>query len=325
MLKKHITKLHAKPGGGGVLYTLSAYILWGILPIYWKALKQIPAGEILAHRIFWSFLLLIAIIVFTKKWPEFKQTFATFKGIMSVIFGSILICINWLIYIWSVNSNHIVEASLGYYINPLFTILLGMIVLKEKPDKWQFLALFIATAGVIFVAIQFGHIPWVALSLAVSFSLYGLVKKLSKVSSLNGLAAETMIIAPLAFGYLFYKINDGSGTYSSLPVLVIVFILFSGLITSIPLLLFSQGAKRVSLTTLGFLQYLSPSISLMLGIFLYKESFTNTDKISFGCIWAALAIYSFSRKEVHNQMIKQFRFKKKEEATDNSTENVTNL
>jgi chloramphenicol-sensitive protein RarD len=312
MIKKHIAKLHAKPGGGGVFYTLSAYTLWGILPVYWKALKQIPAGEILAHRIFWSFLLLIAFIVFTKKWKEFKQGFSTFKGTIGIILGSMLIAINWLIYIWSVNSNHIVEASLGYYINPLFTIFLGVVVLRERPDIWQIIALGIAAAGVIFVAFQFGHIPWVALSLAFSFGLYGLVKKLSKLSSINGLAAETMMVAPLAFGFLFFKVNDGSGTYSNLSFLIVVLILLSGLVTSIPLLLFAQGAKRVSLTTLGFLQYLSPSISLILGIFLYRESFTRIDKISFGCIWAALAIYSFSRKEVKNWIFKKLKKEKLE-------------
>jgi len=310
MLKKHIALLHSKPGGGGVIYTLAAYILWGILPIYWKAMKQIPAGEILAHRIFWSFLLLLGIIVLTKKWKEFRLAFSSFKVIMAVVLGSILISINWLIYIWSVNNNHIVEASLGYYINPLFTILLGVVILRERPDIWQIIALVIATTGVLFVALQYKHIPWVALSLAVSFGLYGLVKKLSKLSSLTGLAAETMMVAPLAFGFLFFKVNDGSGSYTSLPIIIVILILLSGLATSVPLLFFAQGAKRVSLTTLGFLQYLSPSISLILGIFLYKESFTKTDKISFGCIWIALAIYSFSRKEVQNQIKKQFQLVK---------------
>ncbi len=315
MLKKQIAILHAKPGGGGVLYTLAAYSLWGILPIYWKALKQIPAGEILAHRIFWSFILLIGIIIMSKKWKEFKQAFSSFKGVIGIILGSVLISVNWLIYIWSVNNNHIVEASLGYYINPLFTILLGIIVLRERPDFWQIIALIIATIGVVFVAFQYNQVPWVALSLAVSFGLYGLVKKLSKLSSLTGLAAETLMVAPLAFGFLFYKVNDGSGAYQALPIIVIILIIFSGLATSIPLLLFSQGAKRVSLATLGFLQYLSPSISLVLGIFLYKEPFTHIDKISFGCIWIALAIYSFSRKEIKYEIMKRLQFKNKQQNT----------
>jgi len=307
MIKKQLAILHAKPGGGGVFYTLSAYILWGILPIYWKALKQIPASEILAHRILWSFLLLIGFILFTKKWKVFRKAFSTLKSTIGILIGSMLISINWLLYIWAVNSNHIVDASLGYYINPLFTIVLGILVLHEKPDIWQIIALIIATAGVLFVAFQFQHIPWVALTLAFSFGLYGLVKKLSKLSSINGLAAETLIVAPLAFGYLFFKVNDGSGSYTSLPIIIVILILLSGLATSVPLVFFAQGAKRVSLTTLGFLQYLSPSISLILGVFLYKESFTQTDKISFGCIWIALIIYSFSRKEVQNQIKKQFQ------------------
>jgi len=307
MFKKQFAILHAKPGGGGVFYTLAAYSLWGILPIYWKAMKQIPAGEILAHRIFWSFLLLIGVVILTKKWKEFKLAFSSFKGVLGVILGSVLISVNWLIYIWSVNNNHIVEASLGYYINPLFTILLGIVVLRERPDIWQIIALAIASVGVIFVALQYKEIPWVALSLAFSFGLYGLVKKLSKLSSLTGLAAETLMVAPMAFGFLFFKVNDGSGTYASLPIVVILLILFSGLATSIPLLLFAQGAKRVSLATLGFLQYLSPSISLVLGVFLYNEPFTQVDKISFGCIWIALAIYSFSRKEIAVEIYRKLK------------------
>jgi chloramphenicol-sensitive protein RarD len=310
MIKKRLESFHSRAGRAGVIYAIAAYTLWGILPIYWKAMKQIPSGEILAHRIFWSFLLLIGMIIFSKKWTEFKQVFSGFRSIAAIFLGSIFISINWLIYIWAVNNNHIIEASLGYYINPLFIILLGILVLRERPDLWQIIAIVIAAIGVSFLAFQYGEIPWVALSLAVSFGLYGLVKKLSKLSSINGMAAETLLVAPMAFGFLFFRITNDSGVYSSLPIFVIILVLLSGLATSIPLLLFSQSAKRVSLSTLGFVQYLSPSISLFLGIFLYHEQFTRIDKISFGLIWIALAIYSFSRKEILMKIIKSFRFKK---------------
>jgi chloramphenicol-sensitive protein RarD len=305
MIKRHLESFHSKTGRAGVIYAISAYTLWGILPVYWKAMKQIPAGEILAHRIFWSFLLLIGIIIFSKKWAEFRKAFSNFKSIAAIFAGSIFISINWLIYIWAVNNNHIVEASLGYYINPLFTILLGILVLRERPDIWQIIAIVLALIGVSFLAVRYGQIPWVALSLAVSFGLYGLVKKLSKLSSINGLAAETLLVAPMAFGFLFFRVTDTKGVYFSMPILVIVLVLFSGIATSIPLLLFSQGAKRVSLSTLGFVQYLSPSISLVLGIFLYHEPFTRIDKISFGLIWFALAIFSFSRKEMITAIMKK--------------------
>jgi chloramphenicol-sensitive protein RarD len=303
MLKRKIASFHSRAGRAGVIYAIAAYSLWGILPIYWKAMKQIPAGEILAHRIFWSFLLLMAVIGFTKKWTEFKKAFSGFKSIVAIFLGSILISINWLIYIWAVNNNHIVEASLGYYINPLFTILLGIVVLRERPDVWQIVAIALAGVGVGFLTLQYGEFPWVALSLAISFGLYGLVKKLSKLSSINGLAAETLLVAPMAFGYLCFRVTDDTSVYPALPVLVIVLVLLSGLATSIPLLLFAQGAKRVPLSTMGFVQYLSPSISLVLGIFIYDEPFTHVEKVSFTLIWIALAIYSFSRKEILKKII----------------------
>jgi chloramphenicol-sensitive protein RarD len=242
--------------------------------------------------------LLISIIITGKKWKDFIKAFYSIKTTLAVVAGSLLISINWLLYIWAVNNNHIVEASLGYYINPLFTILLGIIVLKEKPDVWQMIAIAIAGTGVAFMTMEYNQVPWVALTLAFSFGLYGLVKKLSKLGSLNGLAAETTVLAPFALVYLLSGFIESPQKYIQLPWHVNLLILLSGVATSIPLLLFSKGAKRVSLSTLGFAQYLSPSISLVLGIFLYREPFTSTEKISFGCIWAALAIYSFTRKEL---------------------------
>jgi chloramphenicol-sensitive protein RarD len=304
MLKKQHGLLHIKESRAGVLYSIAAYVLWGILPVYWKALKQIPASEILAHRIFWSFILLFGFILLTKRWTEFKKAFSGLKIFVSVFLNSILISINWLTYIWAVNNNHIVEASLGYYINPLFSILLGVIFLKERPDNWQILAILFASAGVGFLTWHHGGFPWIALSLAITFGLYGLVKKLSKLSSINGLAAETMLVAPFAFGFLAFTASGNENVYTQLPVLVIILVVFSGLATSLPLLLFAQGARRVSLSTLGFVQYLSPSITLVIGIYLYNEPFTHVQKISFGLIWTALAIYSFSRKEL---IVKLFR------------------
>jgi chloramphenicol-sensitive protein RarD len=279
----------------GVIYPIAAYSLWGILPVYWKAMKQLPAGDILAHRIFWSFVFLAVIISLMRRWGEFKSAFSSVRSVMAVGLASVLISLNWLIYIWAVNSNHIVEASLGYYINPLITFMLGAIVLREKSDYWQVAAIVLAFVGVGYLTFQFGQIPWVALSLAVSFAVYGLVKKMSKLSPLAGLTAETMLVAPLALGFLFFKFEEGS-SYSHLSAFMVVMILFTGVVTSVPLLLFAQGAKRVSLTTLGFVQYLSPSISLLIGVFVYNEPFTAAHKVAFGFIWVALAIFSFSRR-----------------------------
>lgn len=295
---KHIAPTAEKKSSSGVLYAIGAYGIWGILPIYWKAMKQIPAGDILAHRIFWSFLFLAAIISGLRKWDEFRNAFTSVRSILAVSLASILISTNWLVYIWAVNSNHIVEASLGYYINPLLTIMLGMIVLRERADFWQFVSIALAFVGVGFLTYQYGRVPWVALTLAVSFAVYGLVKKLSKLSSLTGLAAETMMVAPLALGFLIFQISTQAVAYVDISLWMVVMIILTGVVTSVPLLLFAQGAKRVSLSTLGFVQYLSPSLSLLIGIFIYKETFTHIDLISFGCIWVALAIFSLTRKEV---------------------------
>ncbi|WP_320052517.1 EamA family transporter RarD [uncultured Acetobacteroides sp.] len=292
----------ASNGRADIVYPIAAYSLWGILPIYWKVMKQLPAGDILAHRIFWSFLFLAVIISGMRRWKEFRQAFTSIRSLLTISVAAILISVNWLIYIWAVNNNHIVEASLGYYINPLLTILLGVVVLHERSDVWQIVAIALAFVGVALLTYQFGEVPWVAVSLAVSFALYGLVKKLSKLSPLTGLAAETMMVTPLALGYLYMQVSGTVNNYSSISYGMSIMILLTGVVTSIPLLLFAQGAKRVSLTTMGFVQYLSPSLSLLIGIFIYKEPFTLAYQISFGLIWVALAIYSFSRKEVLSKL-----------------------
>ena len=303
MQAKTITAISSKHrGNAGIIYPIAAYFIWGILPIYWKVMKQIPSGDILAHRIFWSFVFLAAIISSMKRWSEFRQAFSNTKSILAVTVAAILISANWLIYIWAVNNNHIVEASLGYYINPLLTILLGIVVLREKSDIWQIIAIILALFGVGLLTYQFGQVPWVAISLAISFACYGLVKKLSSLSPLTGLAAETMVVAPLALGYLYMQVSGTAATYSNLSYGMILMILLTGVVTSVPLLLFAQGTKRVSLTTLGFVQYLSPSISLIIGIFIYNEPFTLAYQISFGLIWIALAIYTFSRKDVLSKL-----------------------
>ena len=280
----------------GIFYPLAAYLLWGLLTIYWKQLSIIPAWDILAHRIFWSFLFLAAILTFNHRWGEFKVAFSSKRSIITIAAAAILISINWLVFIWAVNNNHIVESSMGYYINPLLTILLGTVVLKEKRDRWQTLSIVLAFTGVAYFTYQFGSLPWVAITLAVSFALYGLVKKMSPLNSLVGLTAETIMVAPFAVLYLIYQ-GSTSTTYESISISTIVLILLSGLVTSIPLLLFAKGAKRVSLTTLGFVQYITPTISLLIGVFVYGETFTLAHRICFVLIWISLLIYSTTRKK----------------------------
>ncbi|MCX7921114.1 MAG: EamA family transporter RarD [Clostridia bacterium] len=279
----------------GVLYGALAFTIWGFLPLYWKLLKEIPPDEILAHRVFWSFIFVVAILAFTGGWSNLIGILRDRKSMGLVILCSIFIAINWFAYIWAVNSNHIVECSMGYYINPLMSVLLGMSVLKEKLNIYQYAALLLAAAGVLIITVQYGRIPWVSLILAVSFALYGLVKKLLKVNSTVGLALETAVIMPAAVIFLVFKQVQGTGALSSVSVPTILLLLLSGIATATPLLLFAKGANRVELATIGFLQYISPTISLMLGVFVYKEHFSKIHLISFGLIWAGLVVYSLSK------------------------------
>ncbi|MGR9048367.1 EamA family transporter RarD [Halobacillus faecis] len=282
----------------GVIYTAGAYILWGVLPIYWKMIQEIPAFEILAHRIVWSFLFMGLVILMARKQKEFmrecRQIVKNKKQLIGITLASITISINWVTYILAVNTDHVVEASLGYYINPLVSILLGMIVLKEKFSKAQWLAFFLAGLGVMYMTVNFGSVPWLALLLAFSFGSYGLLKKLVPLNAMFGLTIETLIVTPIA---LVFLLQQQTGQWSTIDfwswTTAIVF--GAGIVTAIPLLLFSAGAKRIPLSMVGFLQYFAPTIMLMIGIFLYDEPFTDVHAVSFTLIWAGLAVYTITR------------------------------
>ena len=310
MLNRLMRTLSGRSERKGIIYAILSYTIWGILPLFWKALKQIDAGEILASRILWSFVFLSLILLIVGGFRDLKNVFSNGKTLLGVCLGALLITTNWFIYIWAVNSNQVIETSLGYYINPLFTVVLGVIVLKERLDRWQIVSLLLALLGVMVITIQYGKVPWVALLLAISFGLYGLVKKLSNLTSIMGITMETMMITPVALGYLAYRQVEGTSSLIALPLNVLILVVLSGVVTAIPLLLFAQGAKCVPLSTIGFIQYLAPSIALLLGIFLFKEEFTRVDFISFGLIWLALGIYSLSRKGFLNSTLKKpfFRF-----------------
>lgn len=275
-----------------------AYLIWGVLPLYWKALDGILAEEILAHRILWSFVLMIVVLVILKKWGSFlkdlKIIITNKRLLLSVILSGILISGNWLIYIWAVNHNHVLETSLGYYINPLISVLLGIMVLKERLSVLQVGSFILAASGVVVLTLQYGKFPWVSLSLALSFGLYGLVKKKVNLSSTTGLTVETMVVTPLAVLYLISLFIGGKAHFAHISVSTDLLLIGTGVVTAIPLLLFAESAKRVPLTMLGFLQYISPTITLILGVFVFHEQFTKTHFIAFSCIWLALVIYSLS-------------------------------
>ncbi|SDQ11635.1 chloramphenicol-sensitive protein RarD [Virgibacillus subterraneus] len=281
----------------GIIYAAGAYLLWGFLPAYWKLIDQVPPDEILAHRILWSFIFMIIVVLVVQKWKLFLKECRIIlndrKKLTGITFASVAISINWLTFIWAVNNEHVIQASLGYYINPLVSILLGMIVLKETLTRGQMLSFLLAAVGVINLTISYGVFPWVSLLLAFSFAIYGLLKKTVDVSAMFGLTIETMIVTPIA---LIYLLSIPGSSLASDPMFSSFGLLLfgAGVVTAIPLLLFASGAKRIPLSMVGFLQYIAPTIMLVLGVFVYQETFSLAHFISFALIWIALFIYMSS-------------------------------
>ncbi|MFT4412330.1 EamA family transporter RarD [Fredinandcohnia humi] len=286
----------------GVMYTAVAYIAWGVLPLYWKLLDHISPVEILAHRILWSLVFVIGLILVSNKvkllLSNLKAIFSNKIKLFGIVASSVLISINWATYIWAVNSDHIIEASLGYYINPLVSVLLGILVLKERLLFWQGISFILAAIGVLILTVQYGSFPWVAFILAISFGIYGLTKKLTKLDSLIGLTMETMVVAPIALIYLAWLYRGGVDSFSVAPFDVKLLLLGAGIATALPLLWFASGANRIPLSMVGILQYIAPTISLLIGVFLYHEHFTKAHLLTFVCIWTALLIYSFSKTKL---------------------------
>ncbi len=286
----------------GAIHAGFSYLLWGLLPIYWKLLGGVAAKEILANRIFWSFIFMVIILFFMKKWSLFTRTLKGFaqnkKQMYTLMIASVLISINWFIYIWAVNNGFMIETSLGYYINPLVSILLGMIVLKEKLSIYQYVSFILAAIGVLIVTVSHGKFPWIALALALSFGLYGLAKKLINVDSAVGLTLETMVLAPVAGIYILVLIFQGGGSFSAASWSTDLLLIGAGPVTAIPLLYFAKGAQKIPLSLLGFLQYIAPTLTLLLGIFVYDEHFSKVQLLSFVFIWSALTVYSLSKTKL---------------------------
>lgn len=297
-----MTEIEKKDHAAGIAAGAGAYILWGILPLYWKLIDDVPSEEILAHRMIWSFaFMLIVLLVLrrTKKFvQELKELISNRKKLIGLTLAAVFITINWYTYIWAVNNNHVVEASLGYYINPLVSVLLGIIVLKERLSFWQIVSFILATIGVLNLTIHFGDVPWVAIALALSFGLYGLLKKMTALGALTGLTIETMLITPVALLYVSFLVKDGTNSFVLSDPSTSMILLGAGIVTAIPLLLFATGANRISLSMIGFLQYIAPSIMLMLGIFLYRETFSQVHLTSFIFIWIALAIFTLGNTKL---------------------------
>lgn len=283
----------------GIFFGLAAYVLWGILPVYWKALELVSPFEILSSRFMWSCVFVFLLIIFQKKWPlfskEVKQVFSNVKTGAAMVTAGITISFNWGTFIWSVNNGHIVETSMGYYINPLVSILFAVVFLRERLDKMQLAAITCAFIGVASMVYSFGKIPWVSLTLAFTFALYGLLKKILPVSALTSIMLETLLITPLALVYEYSLWQQGVSFYASGNLQVIMMLTGAGVVTAIPLLLFTAGARLLPLKIIGFLQYISPTLTLLIGVFIYNEAFTASHLLAFGWIWAALLLFIVSQ------------------------------
>jgi len=276
----------------GVIYAGAAFLIWGLAAVYWKELKSVPPLEIIAHRVAWSFFFLLPLIVLQRQWAEFAAILRNLRVLSIFMTSAILVAANWLIYVWAVNNDHLLQASLGYYINPLVNVVLGMVFLKERLRLPQVLAVLLAATGVLYLTIQYGQFPWIAMSLAMSFGLYGLIRKVAPASSLVGLAVETLLLSLPAIGYLFYLDFQGRGSIFQVSLNLDLLLIGCGPLTAVPLLFFTAGAKRLYLATVGLMQYIGPSGMFLLAVFYYHEPFSTTQVWTFVMIWSALAIYS---------------------------------
>ncbi|MDV7106227.1 EamA family transporter RarD [Vibrio sp. TH_r3] len=289
----------------GVLLAIAAYTMWGIAPIYFKSITEVSALEILSHRVIWSFVFLAFLLHFSRRWKTVRQVLKNKKNMLFLTLTSVLVGTNWLIFIWAVNANHMIDASLGYYINPLFNVVLGMLFLGERLRKLQWFAVLLAFIGVAIQIIAFGRIPVVALALATSFGCYGLLRKKINLDAQTGLFIETMIILPAALIYLFLIADSATSHLLDNDIKLTLLLISAGIVTTLPLLCFNGAATRIMLSTLGFFQYIGPSLMFLLAVFIYNEPFTADKAITFAFIWGALIVFSFDGLKFANQKRKQ--------------------
>lgn len=275
----------------GTLVALGAYLLWGVMPIYWKSLGRVPATEILAHRIIWSLAFVFILLAARRHWGWLRDVVKRPAAHGRFLLTATLLGVNYLTYLWANNNGHIVEASLGYFINPLVNVLLGMVFLKERLRQWQWGAIVLASAGVIYLTWSLGRLPWIALTLAFSFGTYGLLRKTARLGSIEGLTIEMLLLAVPSVALLTVLGVRQSGAFGAGGLPTTLLLIGTGLATAIPMIMFTYGARRVSMTTLGILQYIAPTMQFLIGVLLYREPFDQTRLVGFLLIWAALALY----------------------------------
>jgi chloramphenicol-sensitive protein RarD len=290
----------------GLFYAALAYTAWGLLPVFFKQLVQVNAFEIVMHRMVWSLVFLLCVLAVLKRWAWLRDLARQPRVLLAFAVSALLLSVNWSVFVWAVQNAHMVDASLGYFILPLVNVALGFAFLNERPRPGQWLAVAVAAAGVLWLTVQAGRLPWVALVLAITFGIYGLLRKLAKLGALEGLTLETLLLSPMAVGVLAWWAWHGQGALVQGDPATLGWLLLAGPLTAIPLLLFAAGARRIPMATLGILQYISPSLQMLLGVWLYGEAFEPARAIGFYLIWAALVLYSAdsiwnARKQRFNQ------------------------
>lgn len=276
----------------GILYAASAYTAWGLFPLFFKQIASVDAMEVVLHRTVWSMVFVVLVLSVRRHWAWLGLAVRDRKVLATFAASAVLLACNWMVYVWAVSHDHVLDASLGYFILPLVNVAMGYVVLRERPRRGQWLAVAVAACGVLWLTWQGGRMPWVALVLALTFGVYGLLRKLASLGALEGLTLETLLLTPFAVGLLTAWAANGQGVIATPPSDLWFWLLAAGPITAVPLWLFAAGARRVPLSTMGVLQYISPSLQLLLGVFLYGEPFEGARVLGFCLIWLALAIYS---------------------------------
>ena len=283
----------------GFLFGVAAYLLWGLFPLYFPLLEPAGAIEILAHRVAWSLATMLVIVVLSRRLPHFRALFGRHRARNLLTVAAVVIAVNWGTYIWGVNNHRVVETSLGYFINPLVTVLMGVLILRERLRPWQWAAIGIAFVAVVGIAVEYGHPPWVALTLAFSFGTYGLAKKQAGVDAVESLTFETLVLVPVALGYLIWL--GGSGDFVGHGVGHTLLLASTGIVTAVPLLCFGAAAIRVPMTTLGLLQYLAPILQFLLGVTVLDEHMTPMRWVGFALVWVALLMFTAEATRHHRR------------------------
>ena len=276
----------------GVLYAALAYTCWGLFPAFFKQLGHVNALEVVMHRMVWSLVFLMIVLAVLRRWVWLREVARQPRVLAAFVLSALLLSANWSVYVWAVQNAHVVDASLGYFILPLVNVGFGFVFLKERPRPVQWLAVAVAAAGVVWLTLQAGRLPWIALVLATSFGIYGLLRKVAPLGALEGLTLETLLLAPFAVGMLAWWAWHGQGALAQSSASTLGWLLLGGPLTAIPLLLFAAGARRIPMATLGILQYISPSLQMLLGVWLYGEAFDPARALGFYLIWLALVVYS---------------------------------